>query len=598
MNLGPISIHACGALCALAFYTSAWAVANDTTTGRADVIVVNGHILTKDAHDTIVQALAIRDGRIVAVGSNTTIRSFVGRGAQVIDLHGHTATPGLIDTHAHVLEGGLDALLSVDLSAAKSIADVRRLISERAATLAPGAWLTGSGWDEGKLAERRYIVAADIDDIVPSNPVWLEHTTGHYGVANSAALAIAGVSATTADPAAGTIDRDRAGHPTGVLKESAQELATRRIPDPTPADRRKAILNTIALMNSEGMTGYKEPGITEQDWTSYESLARSNELHAHVCVLRRWGDDPAIASSADFARTLLSMPRAPKMAAPNLALCGVKIFMDGSGGARTAWMYDDWHKNSVDVDTGNTGYPSIDPDTYRAAVHVFHAAGLHVSTHAIGDRAIDWVVDTYAEVLREHPIPGLRHGIIHANTPTNHALDVMQTLQHDFDAAYPETQAEFTWWIGDNYAGNLGPARAGRLNPYQTYLRRGIRFGGGSDFPVTPLPARFGLWSSVSRSTLRGTYGTHPFGTAESIGINDALSSYTVWAAHQLFLDDEAGSLEPGKSADIAVWDKDLSRVATDEVKQMKCELTLFRGAVVYRAHDAAVSVTTLRPKR
>jgi predicted amidohydrolase YtcJ len=230
-------------------------------------------------------------------------------------------------------------------------------------------------------------------------------------------------------------------------------------------------------------------------------------------------------------------------------------------------------------------------------VRVYHDAGLHVATHAIGDRAIDWVVDTYAEVLAANPKMGLRHAIIHANTPTEHALDVMADLQHRFDAGYPETQAEFLWWIGDNYAGNLGPARATRLNPYATYVKRDIRFGGGSDYPVTPLPARLGLWSAVTRTTLRATYGAQPFGTAESIGPADALRSYTRWAAHQLFLEGEAGSIEVGKSADLAAWDKDPLAAPPDALEHLKCELTLFRGAIVYRAEGSPITETTHRPQ-
>jgi predicted amidohydrolase YtcJ len=262
----------------------------------------------------------------------------------------------------------------------------------------------------------------------------------------------------------------------------------------------------------------------------------------------------------------------------------VKIFMDGSGGARTAWVYKDWNKNGSEVDLGNTGYPLWDPAIYRQAVALYSNAGIHIGTHAIGDRAIDWVVDSYAAVLKEHPAKGLRHSIIHANTPTDHAIAVMAQLQHDYDAGYPETQAEFTWWIGDNYAANLGPERLGRLNPYQTYLRRGIRFAGGSDFDVTPLPARFGLWASVARTTLKGTWGAMPFGTAESVDVMTALRSYTAWAAHQLFLDAEAGTLEVGKSADLVVWDRDLTAVPSGGLKDMKCLLTLFRGVVVYSA--------------
>ena len=560
-----------------------------TAQREADVIIVGGHIRTEDSRDAVVEALAIRRGRILAVGTNAQIRSLARHSARVIDLHGRTVTPGLIDSHAHLADGGMDALKSVDLSMASSIVDIRRKVAERAATLRPGEWLIGSGWDEGKLIEARYVRASDLDDVSPHNPVWLEHTTGHYGTANSAALQLASISATITDPAAGTIDRDSTGQPTGVLKESAQELITRLIPEPTLEEWRKAILANLELMHREGMTGVKDPDLRQIQWDAYASLAREGKLSAHVCAL--WHSEPSLDKARLLATRVANLPLPPATAAPNLVSCGIKIYMDGSGGARTAWMYQDWHKNSTAIDTGNTGYPVIDPALYRQIVQVFHDAGLHVATHAIGDRAIDWVVDTYAAVLAANPKQGLRHAIIHANTPTDHALTVMADLQHRFDAGYPETQAEFLWWIGDNYAGNLGPDRAGRLDPYQSYVKRGIHFGGGSDYPVTPLPARLGLWASVTRTALRGTYGNQPFGTAESISAADALRSYTTWAAHQLFLDSEAGSLEAGKSADLAVWDRDPLSATPAELKELKCELTLFRGAIVYKATKTPVSV-------
>ena len=555
----------------------------------ADVIVVGGRIRSEDGRDSVAEALAIHAGRVVAVGTNAQVRALARKGARVIDLHGLTATPGLIDTHAHLADGGMEALKSIDLSSATSIADIRRAVAARAATLPPGAWLTGSAWDEGKLTDRRYVRASDLDDVAPRNPVWLEHTTGHYGTANGAALRLAGIDAGTADPPAGTFDRDANGHPTGVLKESAQDLVQRLIPAPTHAEWRQAILANLDLMHREGMTAVKDPDIRQFHWDAYATLAREGRLSAHVCVL--WHSEPSLDEARALAMRVARLPLPPAAAAANLVSCGIKMYMDGSGGARTAWMYDDWHKNSTEIDAGNTGYPLTDPAVYRQIVKVFHDAGLHVGTHAIGDRAIDWVVDTYAEVLAANPRQGLRHAIIHANTPTEHALTAMADLQRRFDAGYPETQAEFLWWIGDNYAGNLGPERSARLDPYQSYVRRGIRFGGGSDYPVTPLPARLGLWSSVTRKTLRGTYGAQPFGTAESIDAADALRSYTTWAAHQLFLDEEAGSLEAGKSADLAVWDRDPLTAAPDELKELKCELTLFRGEVVYRAEGSRVSV-------
>jgi predicted amidohydrolase YtcJ len=256
--------------------------------------------------------------------------------------------------------------------------------------------------------------------------------------------------------------------------------------------------------------------------------------------------------------------------------------LDGSGGARTAWMIDDWSLNYKDTDTGNKGFPNIVPDVYRQQVKMINDAGVHVSTHAIGDRAIDWVVDTYAQVLKDKPTKGLRHGIIHANVPTDHALDTMAMLEKNYDAGYPELQAPFLWWIGDNYAGNYGVQRALRVVPLKTMQNKGIQFAGGSDFSVTPYAARYGLWASVARETLNSRYGPTPFGTKESVDIHTALKSYTRWAAHQIFLEDKTGSLEPGKDADIAIWDRDFYTVPAKDIKDAKCEMTIFRGKVIY----------------
>jgi predicted amidohydrolase YtcJ len=545
------------------------------------LILVHGRILTVDAADSIAQALAIRDGKITAVGSDEQILKLAGPNTRRIDLHGRTATPGLIDSHAHVAEAGVDELYHVHLSDAASVAQVVQRVQAGIAALKPGEWLQGDGWDEGKLAERRYVLASDLDRISPNNPVWLTQTTGHYGVANTAALRLAKVTAASKDPPAGTIDRDAAGVPTGVLKESAQEAVASLIPLPTAEQRRNGILESIRTLHREGMTAVKDPAIGQADWDAYRELLRLNKLSEHVCVL--WHAGTTVESAKMVLASILAAPRPPQsLGDGRLLSCGAKIFMDGSGGARTAWQTKEWNKNSVDIDKGNVGYPSTDPEIYRQMVRLFHQAGIHVGTHAIGDRAIDWVVDTYAKVLAEKPVPGLRHSIIHANIPSDHAIETMATLQERYDAGYPEAQAPFMWWIGDTYAGNFGPQRSQRLVPLNTWLKHGVRWGGGSDYPVTPLAARYGLWASVERETLRGTYGTHPFGTAEAIDIHTALRSYTTWAAPQLFLEDRIGSLEIGKDADIAIWDQDMYTMPPADLRNLKCSMTLLQGRVVF----------------
>jgi predicted amidohydrolase YtcJ len=547
----------------------------------ADLVLINGTILTVDPDDSVAEAVAIAGGVIVAVGTTQQVKTYIGSGTEVIDLKGRTATPGLIDTHVHFTEAA--QLYMIDLSETASIDDVLARVRAQAAKSRPGEWIRGRGWDEGKFAEQRYVYAADLDKAAPDNPVWLTHTTGHYGAANTYALKIAEVSSATKDPPAGTIDRDAEGRPTGVMKEAASQLITRHVPPLTRQQEKNGILKIIEDFAKEGMTGAKDPGITAGKWELYTELLAEGRLNVRVFTL--WRGPGSNDDLTPLIARMQKLPRPPAALGQHMLLSGgVKLAMDGSGGARTAWMYDDWSKNFTGRDHGNAGYPTTPPETYRAMVTTLHNLGIHVSTHAIGDRAIDWVVDTYDHVLRSKPTRGLRHGIIHGNTPTDRAIDTMARLQRDYDAAYPEAQSTFLWWIGDNYAGNLGAARAERLKPFRTFVRKGVQWAGGSDFSVTPFPARYGLWSTVTRKTLNGTFGVTPFGTAESVDIRTALRSYTIWAAHQMFLEDRVGSIEAGKIADIAVWNRNWYSVPADDLKDLACELTLLAGRIVYQA--------------
>jgi predicted amidohydrolase YtcJ len=401
-------------------------------------------------------------------------------------------------------------------------------------------------------------------------------------------MRLAGITAATADPPASTIDRDAHGNPTGVLKEdAAMTLVLRLIPATTPEQERAGILYIQKVLHSEGMTAVKDPDIFQLQWDAYKSLLDSGQLKERICVL--WDGGITLASAQHAIDEVNSVPRLPASLGDNRLLsCGVKLFMDGSGGARTGWMYGDWLRNGATPDVSrdgkhNTGYPHMDPETYRQMVLLIQKAGVPVGTHAVGDRAMDWVVDAYAYAEKEAPHAGLRHSIIHANLPTPHALDTMAMLQSKYDAGYPEMQAEFLWWIGDIYAPNYGPERDQRLIPLKTLKQRGILWSGGSDYSVTPVAARYGLWASIARQT---SSGQRPFGAAEAVDAKTALRSYTAWGARQMFLEDQIGTLEPGKRADIAIWDRNIDTIPTDEIKDMKCLMTLLDGEVVYEAPD------------
>ena len=561
----------------------------------ADTLLINGKIITVDAGDAVVEALAIRDGTILATGTTTEMEALAGPETVRIDLAGRTATPGLIDTHIHLSAGGLLRLTQADLSfpGVKRIGDIVALAAERAAAAPPGGWVLGRGWDEGKLEERRYLLATDLDPVTGDKPAWMTHTMGHYGTANSAALRLAGIHRDTPDPPGGTIDRDANGDATGVLKESAMALVMKHIPPPGGESMREAIRRMAADLNAECMTGAKDPGIgfglgydpaqAMETWNAYRDVLEEGALSVRVFAL--WRSPNTLDEAERLIRRIAPLGgpgRSPT--GDRLVSGGIKLFADGSGGARTAWVWEDWNRDRTHLDEGNRGYPAIDPIVLRDLVMLYHDAGLHVGVHAVGDRAIDWTVAALTLALIRNPQKGLRHSIIHANIPTGLAMDTMAALQANFDAAYPEPQPGFTWWIGDTYAGNFGVERSHRLNPFRDYLSRGIQWAGGSDFFVTPFPARYGLWASVARQPLLGVYGADAFGGEQSVDIHVALRSYTRWAAHQLFLDDVTGSLEPGKSADIAVWDTDPYTAATDAIRDMQCRMTLLEGEVVYSA--------------
>ncbi|HEX4936287.1 MAG TPA: amidohydrolase [Gemmatimonadaceae bacterium] len=547
----------------------------------ADLILVNGTVLTVDAGDRIAQAIAVRGRRIVAVGTNAEVERLAGPATQRIDLRGRTVTPGLLDAHAH-FSGGYAERLDLSYPSVKSIPEVVAKVGAQVAKAGHGGWVEGHGWDEGKLAERRFVTARDLDAVSPEHPVYLTQTTGHYGVANSVALRLAGITRDTPDPPNGTIDRYPDGTPTGVLKESAQGLVRRHIPPRTPAQLDRSLRDLAKGFNAEGMTGAKDPGISAATWEAYRRVQRSGDLTVRIFAL--WQGGRSVAGARRLIAERASMTRPYESTGDDhLVAGGVKLYIDGSGGARTAWLYDDWNKAYTDVDSGNRGYPASDPDTVRRLIRMYHDAGFHVSVHSIGDRGIDWTMDSFVEALRATPTKGLRHGIIHANIPSDHAIALMAQLQRDYDAGYPEPSATFTWWLGDTYAANFGTARSPRLNPFATFKAKGIRWANGSDFGVTPYPARYGIWSAVARETLLGSWGD-PFGRAEAVDVRTALRAVTIWAARQMFLEEKIGSVEVGKYADLAVWDRNPYTVATADLKEMRCLLTLFNGKVVYRA--------------
>jgi predicted amidohydrolase YtcJ len=253
---------------------------------------------------------------------------------------------------------------------------------------------------------------------------------------------------------------------------------------------------------------------------------------------------------------------------------------DGSGMARTAWMYEDWNKNFTELDKGNVGYPVTPVKTFKEIVKVAHDADLQICTHTIGDRAMGIAMEVYEEAIKDNPRVDARHSLIHANAPSYKQMDRMARLGNNIVI---ETQSPFLYFLGDNYAGNFGSERSKRMIPLKSLLDRGIIVGNSADWPVCPFPPRYGLWAAVVRKTWKGTYGLQPFGIEESVTVKDALRTYTILAAKCLFMEDDIGSIEPGKYADVVVWSEDLYNMPIEQLKDVKVEMTFVEGQQQYQ---------------
>jgi predicted amidohydrolase YtcJ len=574
------------------------AVKEDSEYLEADSVLINGRIITLDYADSIAEALAVKNGKIIGVGSNESIKKFIGRRTQVIDLKGFSATPGLIDSHNHFPGASSLYILNLNYPNVKSIADIVEMVSKQVQILNPGEWVLGSGWDEEKLIEKRYIYASDIDPVTPKNPVWLVHSSLHFGVANSYALNLANVTRGTPDPQGGMIDRSSDGTPTGLLRESpAMDLVRSLIPPFTEEQEIKGLKHMCVQLNQEGITAIIDPGIGFLEaieggdvikWNRYKKLLEQGDLSVRVFVL--WPSGRSEKEAQELINRLLSSTKHCETEIADMLISGgVKMFLDGVPG--TAWTYEEWNKNFYEKDVGNYGSTVIDPEVFRRLVKMYHSAGLHIEVHAVGDKAVDWVLESYIEALWEKPIKGLRHGIIHADVPTDRAIEWMAALQKSFDAGYVYVQPSLMWWLGDYSASYYGPKRSLKYCPLKTYLEKMVIWGSGSDHPVNPLSPKIGIWTSVTRQSLLSKYGEKVFGNDQSIDVHSALRSYTTWNAHLMFMEKKLGSIEVGKYADIAIWDKDIYTIPVDEIKNLKCLMTMLNGRIVYKAPEAPIEI-------
>ena len=526
-----------------------------------DLLLVNGRVVTMDPGQPEASAIAIRHGRIVAVGSDAEARAAAGARVETIDLRGRTATPGLNDAHAHPkLVGFALADLSLSTPPNRSVADVVALVAGAARERPPGRWIVGRGYDQARLAEQRHPTRHDLDRVAPDHPTLLIRMCHHVGVANSRALQLAGVTAATSDPDGGRIDRDEHGEPTGVVRETALELVQAAIGDPTEEETVEALERGGRAFLAVGVTSVAEAGIRNaRELRAYQTLHRAGRLPVRTYLMMLLDE------------TLEPMERLGIRTGFGdewLRIGPAKLFSDGSIGGRTARM-----REPYEGEPDNLGLWMMPPDELKAKVRRAHRAGFRVAIHAIGDAAIDLVLDAYDEAMGADPRPSPRHRIEHCSIVDEATIRRIAALD-----AVPIPGTSFLYYFRDAYVQGLGEERSRHAYGLASFARHGVVAAASSDAPVVPPSATVGLQMMVTRRDVDG----RPVWPEEAVPLANALRAYIVNGAYASFEEGIKGTLAPGMLGDVTVFETDLFAVPPDELGNVQVDLTIVDGRVAY----------------
>lgn len=529
---------------------------------RGDLLLLNGRVRTMDPENPVVSAVAIRAGRVAFAGDDAGARAVAAPGSPAIDLAGRTATPGLNDAHAHPMSVGF-ALLDLDLSPERnqSIRDLQAQVRDAVASQPPGTWIIGRGYDDARLAERRHPTRADLDEIAPEHPVLLLRMCHHIGAVNSAALQLAGIRRETADPDDGRFDRDEHGDPTGVLREGTLTLVRTAVPEPDEDAIVAALEASGREFLRQGVTSTVEAGIREpRELRAYQRLRRRDALPVRTYLMMM------LDETLD---ALTSLGVQTGFGDDWLRIGPAKLFSDGSIGGRTARMHAPF-----EGEPDNVGLWMMPPEELKAKVRRAHDAGFQVGIHAIGDAAIDLVLDAYAEAQAANPRPDPRHRIEHCSIVDDRILGRIRDV-----GAVPIPGTSFLRHFRDAYVANLGEWRIGQAYGMRSYARFGITAAASSDAPVVPINALAGLQTMVTRHDILG----RPCNPEEAVTLEDALRAYTVNGAYASFEEGSKGTLRPGMLGDVTVFATDLFAVQPDDLANVGIAFTIVEGDVAYQ---------------
>lgn len=522
---------------------------------------INGTVYTVNTRQPFAEAVLTKDDKIIFVGSNAEVKKLIDDQTEVTDLNGKFMLPGLIDNHTHFSDGGF-YLLGIDLRNAKSTAEFKKILKEYDSNNKL-SWITGGYWDHEAWETKALPTKEMIDEAVPNTPVFISRFDGHMGVANSAALKIAGVTKETKSPSGGMIVKDPAtGEPTGVLKDDAMNLVMDKIPIPTDAEFEAAILRALKEANEQGFTSIQDM-TPAKELEIYKKFEKENKLTCRMYTRTPISEYKTLVNAGLKAGSGSDMVRTGSL----------KAFADGSLGSSTALFFEHYENEPANrglamenVTNGSLKKWALDADKN----------GLQLCIHAIGDSANYLMLQMFDEIVKNNPKWDRRFRIEHAQHIRKSDLSKFKELGV-IASVQPYHCIDDGVWAEKR----IGKERIKETYPFKSFLDNGITMCFGSDWYVAPLNAIYGIYAAVTRRTLdeKNPEGWIP---EQKISVEDAIKCYTLNNAYAAFEENIKGSIEPGKFADFVVLDENLLKIAPEKIRSVKVEMTILGGKTVY----------------
>ncbi len=534
-----------------------------------DSIFTNGKIITADPDFSVVNAVAIRDGRFVAVGTAEEVGPLAGPSTVIVDLKGGTVLPGLIDTHAHVERAGL-IKYTVQLNDVTSVAQALARISEHAAETPRGRWIRGAQWHPvSQLTEKRFLTRQELDQAAPDHPVCLP--IGHFTLVNSKALELAGITKDTPDPDGGIIHRDKTtGESNGTLEESAEDLVHNLLPNWSEDERVDQMKYAMQYFNGFGLTSAISAAVDPPTLRAHQRIRQRGDASLRISAMYAptGGLNPSMTTD-EWEKFFSRIGVFSDFGDDWLSYSGVKLQIDGGMTLRTAAMRDGYPD-----DPDYKGTIVIEPERFNALVATANRYGWRVGVHAVGDAAIDRVLDAYALADAERSIKGRRFIVIHGSLMRRDQMERARGLDVRVDA-----QTSFLWDKAAVVKRYLGEQTANRAFPMRTMIDvMGLdSVAQGTDYPINLLSPFVNMYVMVTRRDKNGDV----YGAGERVTREEAIRLYTSAAARYSFSENKTGSIEPGKLADMVVLSADILSVPDEALKDIVAIRTIVGGKTV-----------------